>query len=97
VEYEFDYVIDNENYDVQSIAANLKSVISDIASNPAILQDPRLKLMYFKFAERIGINQAELEAADDQAQEMQQSMQGQQQLQQALQGNFEAPQQPVMQ
>ena len=84
-EFEFDYVIDNENYDMQAIATNLKTVISDIASNPGILQDPRLKLMYFKFAEKIGINQAEMEAADDQAQEMQQHMQQQTQLQQALQ------------
>lgn len=85
-EFEFDYVIDNENYDANAIATNLKTVISDIASNPAILQDPRLKLMYFKFAERLGINQAELEAADDQAQEMQESIQQQQGLEQALKG-----------
>lgn len=90
-DFEFDYVIDNENYDTQTIANNLKQVISDVASNPAILQDPRLKLMYFKFAESIGINQAELEAADDQAQEMQQSMQQQQGLEQALKGQV-APQ-----
>jgi len=85
-EFEFDYVIDNENYDVQAITTNLKMVISDIASNPAILQDPRLKLMYFKFAEKLGINQAELEAADDQAQEMQQTMQDQQTKQVLLKG-----------
>lgn len=83
-EFEFDYVIDGENYNIEEIAMNLKSVIGDMASNPAILQDPRLKLLYFKFAEKMGINQAELEAADDQAQEMQQTMQQQQMLNQAL-------------
>lgn len=89
-EFEFDYVIDNENYDVQALATNLKTVITDLASNPAILQDPRLKLMYFKFAEKIGINQAELEAADDQAQEMQQNADKQMMAQQLLQGQVPA-------
>ena len=87
-EFEFDYVIDNENYDVQSMAINLKSVIGDLASNPAILQDPRLKLLYFKFAEKLGINQAELDAADDQATEMQQHMAQQEGIQELTQGKI---------
>lgn len=83
-EFEFDYVIDNENYDVQAITSNLKTVIGDLASNPAILQDPRLKLMYFKFAEKIGVSQAEIEAADEQAAEMEQHEAQQTLLNQAL-------------
>lgn len=71
-EYEFDYIIDNENYDTQTLATNLKTVISDIAGNPSILQDPRLKLLYFKFAQNLGVNQAELELADEQAQNQEQ-------------------------
>jgi hypothetical protein len=75
-EFEFDYVIDNENVDMQSMAVNLKSVIGDLASNPNILQDPRLKLLYFKFAETIGVNPAELELADEQAQAKEQAQSG---------------------
>lgn len=83
-EFEFDYVVDGENYDVNSIAQNLKTILSDLASNPAILQDPRLKLLYFKFAENLGVNQAELEAADEQAQEKEQGLQQQQSAQELL-------------
>lgn len=69
-EFEFDYIIDNENVDPQILAQNLKQVIGDLAGNPAILQDPRLKLLYFKFAETVGVNPAELELADAEAQKM---------------------------
>lgn len=67
-EYEFDYIIDNEQADPQTMATNLSKIIGDLSANPAILQDPRLKLLYFKFAEKIGVNPAELELADEQAQ-----------------------------
>lgn len=67
-EYEFDYIIDNEQADPQTMAINLQKIIGDLASNPNILNDPRLKLLYFKFAETIGVNPAELELADEQAQ-----------------------------
>lgn len=76
-EYEFDYIIDNEQADPQLIAQNLRGVINDLASNPAVLQDPRLKLLYFKFASTIGINPAEMEMADQEAQKMQQDAQAQ--------------------
>lgn len=79
-EFEFDYIIDNENYDTQTLATNLKTVIADIASNPAILQDPRLKLLYFKFAQNLGVNQAELELADEQAQNQQQDITKEQEI-----------------
>lgn len=96
-EFEFDYVIDNENYDAQAITSNLKTVIGDLASNPGILQDPRLKLMYFKFAEKIGVSQAELESAEDQASEMEQHVGQQQMLQQALSEDPMAKVMPPMQ
>ena len=69
-EFEFDFIIDNEQADPQLIASNLQKVITDLASNPGILQDPRLKLLYFKFAEKIGISQAELDVADGEAQQL---------------------------
>lgn len=70
-EYEFDYIIDNEQADPQAMASNLSKVITDIAGNPNILNDPRLKLLYFKFAQNLGISPSELEMADEQAQSMQ--------------------------
>lgn len=70
-EYNFDYIIDNEQVDPQVLATNIKSILADLSSNPAILQDPRLKLLYFKYAEKLGVNPAELEMADNQAQELQ--------------------------
>ena len=79
-EYEFDFVIDNEQVDPQVLASNLQKVIGDLAGNPNILNDPRMKLLYFQFAEKLGINRAELEMADEEAQ-------GQLQAQQRLQSN----------
>jgi hypothetical protein len=69
-EYDFDYVIDNEQVDPQAMVTNLQKVISDLASAPQLLEDPRLKLLYFKFAQNLGVNAAELEMADEQAQKM---------------------------
>lgn len=92
VEYDFDYVIDGENYDPQAIATNLKTVISDLVPmTPAGLNDPRLKLAYDKFMQSIGISPAELDAAEDQAQEMNQHMAEQQMLQSALSGKLPTP------
>jgi len=78
-EYEFDFVIDNEQVDPQVLASNLQKVIGDLAGNPNILNDPRMKLLYFQFAEKLGINRAELEMADEEAQGQQQQLQAQQQ------------------
>lgn len=77
--YNFDYIIDNEQADPNIVANAYQRVISDLSSNPAILQDPRVKLLYFKFAEKMGINQAELEMADEQAQLLVSQMQNEQQ------------------
>lgn len=71
IEYEFDFIIDNEQADPQVLVQNFQKVISDLASNPMILQDPRLKLLYYKYAEKLGISQAELEMADSEAQDLQ--------------------------
>lgn len=70
VEFEFDYIIDNEQIDLQTMQTNYSKVIADLSTNPAILSNPVLKLMYFKYAEALGINQAELEAAENQAQQL---------------------------
>jgi len=67
-EYEFDYVIDNEQVDPLNQALNLKDLINGF--DPALLQDPRIKLLYFKYAEKLGVNQAEMDIADEEAQQM---------------------------
>ena len=40
--------------------------------NPATLQDPRLKMLFYQAAEQFGISPAEIEFADNQATQMQQ-------------------------
>jgi len=65
-EYEFDYIIDNEQADPQLIVNNLQKVITDVASGA--LNDPRVKLLYGKFAEKIGVSPVEWEMADEEAQ-----------------------------
>lgn len=75
VEYDFDYIIDNEQADVATLANNTKSVLSDVAQNPAILQDPRIKMLFFKYAQMLGVSPAEMEMADNEAQSMPNPMQ----------------------
>lgn len=82
VKYDFDFNIDNEQTNPQVIAQNLRMVLMDLATNPAMLQDPRIKLLYYKFADQLGINQAELERADEEAEGMQEQQMMQQMQQQ---------------
>jgi len=79
-EFEFDFLVVNEQADPSIMANNIQQVIGEVAGNPAILQDPRLKLLFYKLCEQLGISQAELELADQQAQKQEQAQAQQQQL-----------------
>lgn len=82
-EFEFDFIITNEQADPIAIATNIKELMVDMAANPNILNDPRLKLLFGKFAENLGISPAEMELADQQAQlQANQQQNVQQQIQQ---------------
>jgi hypothetical protein len=69
-EFEFDFIIGNEQADPSTLATNTFTALSSVAQNPAILQDPRIKMLFFKYAELLGVSPAEMELADQEAQSM---------------------------
>lgn len=69
VDFEFDFVIGNEQVDPAKIVQNTQSVIAAM-SQPGALQDPRIKMLIFKYAETLGVPPAEMEFADNQATQM---------------------------
>jgi hypothetical protein len=74
VEFEFDFLVTNEQEDPSQIAQNLQTVFMALATNPQMIQDPRIKVLFYKFAEKLGVSPGELELADQQATQMQQAM-----------------------
>jgi hypothetical protein len=71
-EYDFDFNIDNEQIDPATSLQGIETLFGFL-QNPAVLQDPRLKMLFYKAAEDMGISPAEIEFADNQATEMQAS------------------------
>lgn len=97
VQFDFDFNIDNEELDPNRTLQGIQTLFSFL-QNPAVLQDPRLKMLFYQAAESLGISPGEMEFADNQATEMQQqgqlpTLQSQQQPSQPQQA---APQ-PVTQ
>lgn len=70
-EFEFDFNIDNEATDPNKTFQGIQALFG-MLQNPAVLQDPRLKLLFNQAAEALGISPGELELADNQATDMQQ-------------------------
>lgn len=66
--FEFDFNIGNEQINPQTIASNTQALLAGY--NPQGMSDPLYKLMYFKYAESLGVSQGELELADQQRTEM---------------------------
>lgn len=66
-EFEFDFIVGNEQADPATIAANTQAILAVVGANPALLDDPRLKVLVFKYAESLGVSPAEMELADQQA------------------------------
>ena len=64
--------------DPAKMATNIQAVITEVSQNPNILTDPRLKLLFNKLCEQLGISTAEIEIADHQAQQNQAAEQAQQ-------------------
>jgi hypothetical protein len=70
---EFDFDLnDSEQTDPNQVIGGIQFLFS-LLQNPAILQDPRLKLLFYQAAEKFGISPAEMEFADNQATEMTQN------------------------
>lgn len=67
-EFEFDILVSNEQEDVQIISQNLFTVFTSLAKNPGMLQDPMIRTVFYKWAEKIGINPTELDLAQGQSQ-----------------------------
>ncbi len=65
VEFEFDFNIGNEQLNPQAIAVNAQALLASY--NPQAMQDPLFKVVYFKYAEALGISRAELELASQSA------------------------------
>ncbi len=64
-EFEFDFNIGNEQMNPQDKATNSQALLA--AYNPQAMNDPRYKLLYYTYAEALGISRAEIEIADEQA------------------------------
>jgi len=75
LEFEFDFNITNEQEDPIAVAQNLQTVFTALASNPQMLQDPRIKILFYKFADKLGVNSSELDLADQQVQQAPQQLQ----------------------
>ncbi len=73
-EFEFDFLVTDEQADPQTLNNNIQGLISEIAGIPW-QQDPVLKLLVFRQAENMGISRGELEMAEQQAQQQQDKMQ----------------------
>jgi hypothetical protein len=59
-----DFNLTNEAFDVNSAFQGSNSVLIALAQNPSILQDPRLKTIFYKYMESLGINPTEIELAE---------------------------------
>lgn len=90
-DFEFDFLVTNEQDDPVKLMQNIQGLITEIAGIPW-RQDPVLKLLVYRQAEQMGLSRGELELAD---QEGQQQDQEQQQMQQAQQQQMGQPKQPV--
>jgi hypothetical protein len=69
--FDFDFDIENQDNDPSKILNGIQTLFGFL-QNPAVLQDPRLKMLFYQAAEQFGISPAEIEFADNQATEMQQ-------------------------
>lgn len=98
-EFEFDFIIDNEQAEPATLVQNTQSVLMAVAQNPAILQDPRIKMLFFKYAQLLGVSPAEIELADNEASQQQNPVQqilNPQQTPQPPQPNQSQPSQSII-
>jgi len=69
--FDFDFDIENQDSDPNMMLQGIQYLFTFL-QNPAILQDPRAKMLFYQAAEQFGIPPAEIEFADSQATQMQQ-------------------------
>lgn len=87
-EFEFDFLVTNEQADPAQMATNIQAILAEMPALQPMLNDPRIKLLFNKLYEQVGISPSEFELADQQAQAQQAQMAAQQPM-----GQPGAPQQ----
>jgi hypothetical protein len=75
-EFEFDFMITNEQADPAKMATNIQAVLAEVPN--LNMQDPMIKLLFGKLCEQLGISQGELELAQQQSDQQAQQAQAQQ-------------------
>lgn len=70
VEFEFDFLVTDEQADPAKMATNIQAVLSEMPN--LNLDDPRQQLLFSKLCEQLGISPAEIDLANGQAAQMQQ-------------------------
>lgn len=83
VEFDFDFIIGNEQEDSQLLTQNIFTLLTTLAKNPQLLDDPRVKALFYEYSEKVGVNPAKFELA-----EAQRAEQVSQMPQQPAQGNI---------
>lgn len=76
-EFEFDFLITKDQSDQDMEAQKIQTVFMALAKDRTMLDDPRVKLLFYQYAEKMGVNPAELELADQQQQAQSQGQQTQ--------------------
>ena len=99
-EFDFDFDIENQDSDPNKLLQGIQTLFGFL-QNPAVLQDPRLKMLFYQAAEQFGISPAEIEFADSQATQMEQqgrlpTLQAQQQGPPPLQPQAQPQAQPQL-
>lgn len=69
-EFEFDFLVTNEQADPAKMAANIQAVLAEMPQLSPLMGDPRVKLLIDKLYDQLGISAAEIELADQQAQDL---------------------------
>ena len=67
-EFEFDFIVGNEQEDPGTIAQNTQFMLANY--NAEAMNDPLYKVVYFKMAQSMGVSPAELEFAEQQRADM---------------------------
>lgn len=98
--FDFDFDIENQDTDPNKLLQGIQTLFGFL-QNPAVLQDPRMKMLFYQAAEQFGISPAEIEFAENQATQMEQdgrlpTLQGQQQQGQPQQQAQPSPMQPQL-
>lgn len=66
-DFEFDIITTNEQENVALLMQNTFQVMTALAQNPALLDDPRIKILFYEYMQRAGVPPAKIELAERQA------------------------------